>query len=235
VRSLRDRQIHEVRLAAWVLLGLVMAVLLIACANVTSLLMARGASREKELAVRSALGASRMRLVRQTLTESLMLSFAGGVAGCLFAWLLLRVFIVMAPDGLPFLSKAQIDLRILVFALTVSLICAVLFGFVTGMMRRAGLEVLASRSRLTSRHAVLRRSLVIAQIAVCMVLLAGGALLTRSFWNLQGQRLGMNAENIVTAALSLGQTSYPTAEKQMAFTSNWSGICGTVLASLHWR
>jgi putative ABC transport system permease protein len=217
VRSLRDRQIHEVRLAAWVLLGLVTAVLLIACANVTSLLMARGASREKELAVRSALGASRMRLVRQTLTESLMLSFAGGVAGCLFAWLLLRLFILMAPDGLPFLSKAQIDVRILVFALTVSLICAILFGFVTGMMRRAGLEVLASRSRLTSRHAVLRRSLVVAQIAVSMVLLAGGALLTRSFWNLQGQRLGMNAKNIVTVAISLGQTSYPTAEKQMVF------------------
>jgi putative ABC transport system permease protein len=216
VRSLRDRQIHDVRLAAWVLLGLVMAVLLIACANVTSLLMARGASREKELAVRSALGASRMRLVRQALTESLTLSFAGGVAGCLFAWLLLRLFIVMAPDGLPFLKKAQIDVRILVFAVVTSLVCAAFFGLVPGT-RRTGTEVLAGRTRMIVRHAALRRWLVVTQIAVSMVLLAGGALLARSFWNLQRQNLGMNMENIVTAAISLGQTSYPTGEKQMEF------------------
>jgi putative ABC transport system permease protein len=216
VRSLRDRQIHDVRLAAWVLLGLVMAVLLIACANVTSLLMARGASREKELAVRSALGASRMRLVRQALTESLTLSFVGGVAGCLFAWLLLRLFIVMAPDGLPFLKRAQIDVRILGFSLVTSLACAAFFGLMPGT-RRTDTEVLAGRTRMIARHAVLRRWLVVAQIAVSMVLLAGGALLARSFWNLQRQSLGMNVENIVTVAISLGQTSYPTAEKQMAF------------------
>jgi len=216
VRSLRDRQVHDVRLAAWVLLGLVMAVLLIACANVTSLLLARGASREKELAVRSALGASRMRLARQALTESFTLSVAGGVAGCLFAGLLLRLFIAMAPDGMPFLSKARIDPRILAFALATSLLCAVFIGLLPGM-RKAGAEALTGRTRTTMRHAVLRRGLVIAQIAVSMVLLAGGALLAHSFWNLEKQSLGMNAENIVTAAISLGQTSYPTAESQMAF------------------
>jgi predicted permease len=205
-----------VRLAAWVLLGLVMAVLLIACANVTSLLLARGASREKELAVRSALGASRMRLARQALTESCTLSVAGGVAGCLFAMLLLRLFIAMAPDGMPFLSKARIDPRILAFALATSVICAVFFGLLSGI-RKAGAEALTGRTRTTMRHAVLRRGLVIAQIAVSMVLLAGGALLAHSFWNLEKQSLGMNAENIVTAAISLGQTSYPTAESQMAF------------------
>ena len=216
VRSLRDRQVHDVRLAAWILLGLVIAVLLIACANVTSLLLARGASRERELAVRSALGASRMRLVRQALAESFTLSLAGGVGGCTFDVLLLRLFIAMAPDGMPFLSKAQIDLRILAFALVTSLICAVFFGLLSGM-RKASAEALTGRVRTTKRHAVLRRGLVIAQIAVSMVLLAGGALLAHSFWNLEKQRLGMNAENIITAAISLGQTSYPTAESQMAF------------------
>ena len=109
------------RLAAWILLGLVTAVLFIACANVTSLFTARGASRERELAVRSALGASRVRLARQALTESFTLSVAGGVAGCLFAVFLLRLFVAMAPEGMPFLSKARIDLRILSFALATSL------------------------------------------------------------------------------------------------------------------
>lgn len=216
VRSLRDRQVGYVRQAAWVLLGLVMAVLLIACANVTSLLLARGAGRERELAVRSALGAGRMRLARQALTESLILSFAGGVAGCLFAVLLLRLFVLLAPDGMPFLSKARIDPRILAFALATSLLCALFFGVLPGM-RKAGVEALTGRTRTTNRHAMLRRGLVIAQIAVSMVLLAGGALLAHSFWNIEKQSLGMNAESIVTAATSLGQTSYPTPESQMAF------------------
>jgi predicted permease len=216
VRSLRDRQMHEVSLAAWILLGLVLTVLLIACANVTSLLLARGASREKELAVRSALGAGRMRLVRQALTEALTLSVAGGAAGCLFALLLLRLFIELAPDGMPFLSKARIDLRILLFSAATSLLCAVFFGMFSGM-RKSGAEALTGRTRLNLRHALLRRWLVIAQIAASVVLLAGGALLAHSFWNLEKQSLGMNAENIVTAAISLGQASYPTPESQMAF------------------
>jgi predicted permease len=216
VRSLRDRQVHDVRLAAWILLGLVMAVLLISCANVASLLLARGASRERESAVRLALGASRMRLARQALTESFTLSAAGGVAGCLLAMLLLRVFIAMAPDGMPFLNKARIDPRILAFAFATSLLCAVFFGLLPGM-RKASTEALTGRTRTTLRHAMLRRWLVIAQMAVSMVLLAGGALLAHSFWNIERQSLGMNAENIVTAAISLGQTSYPTQESQMAF------------------
>ncbi len=216
VRSLRDRQIHDVRLAAWLLLGLVAGVLLISCANVSSLLIARGASRERELAIRSALGAGRMRLIRQALTESSILSAAGGVAGVLFAMLLLRIFIALAPDGMPFLSRAQIDLRILAFALATSLLCAIFFGLLSAM-RGAGAEALAGRTRTTTRHARLRRWLVIAQISVSMVLLAVSALLTRSFWNIEKQSLGMNSENIVTAAISLGQTSYPTPQTQMAF------------------
>src|ERR1039458_4319211 len=216
VRSLRDRQVHDVHLAAWILFGLVMAVLFIACANVTSLFTARGASRDRELAVRSALGASRIRLARQALTESLTLSVAGGVAGCLFAMFLLRLFVAMAPEGMPFLSKARIDLRILFFVLATSLLCAVCFGLMASM-RKAGVEALTGRARTTIRHAVLRRWLVIAQIAASMILLAGGALLAHSFWNLEKQSFGMSAENIVTAAISLGQTSYPTPESQMAF------------------
>jgi putative ABC transport system permease protein len=220
VRSLRDRQMHDVRLAAWVLFGVVMAVLLIACANVTSLLMARGAARERELAVRSALGAARARLVRQALTESLVLSFVGGVAGCILALVLLRIFLALAPKGIQLLSatsfqKTTLDARIILFTLLTSLVCGAISGLAPAL-RRPRAEALAGRTT-TNSHAALRQGMVIFQIAASMVLLAAGALLFRSFLNLQNQRLGMRTESIVTASISLGQKAYPTAERQMAF------------------
>ncbi|MGB6689475.1 MAG: ABC transporter permease, partial [Terracidiphilus sp.] len=128
VRSIRDRQTHDLRLVAWILLGAVLAVLLIACANVASLLMARSAARERELAVRSVLGASRGRLIRQTLTETLLLAFIGALAGCTLAEILLRVFIAIAPAGIPFLLKAHLDLRIVAFTILLSLACGAAFG-----------------------------------------------------------------------------------------------------------
>ena len=108
VRSLRDRQMQEVRMTAWVLLGAVLGVLFIAWANVASLLMARGAMRQRELAVRSALGASRLRLARQAFTESLLLSIAGAITGCALAEGLLRVFIAIAPANIPYLNEIQL-------------------------------------------------------------------------------------------------------------------------------
>jgi predicted permease len=216
VRSLRDRQVHDVRLVAWVLFGLVVAVLLIACANVTSLLMARGAGRERELAVRSALGASRARLVHQALTESLVLSLAGAAAGCALAELLLHLFIAIAPEGIPFLSKAQIDTRIILFTLLISLLCGTLFCLVPALHKPRA-EALAGRTTMAISHAGLRQGVVVAQIAASMILLAGGALLFRSFWNLQNQHLGMHTESVVTARILLGQKGYATQERQMEF------------------
>ena len=154
------------------LLGTVFAVLLIACANVASLLMARGAARQRELAVRSALGASRARLACQALTEALVLSLAGAVAGWVLAEGLLRLFVAFAPAGVPYLDRVQLDLRIVCFTVVLSIVCGVLFGLVPALQRPSG-EMLTGRSAASVSHAAIRQWLVVAQIAASMVLLTG--------------------------------------------------------------
>ena len=210
VRSLRDRQIHDARLASWILLGAVLAVLLIACANVANLLLARAATRQRELAVRLALGASRARLARQTLTESLLLAATGGAAGCLLAAALLRVFVAIAPEGIPRLQQAAIDLRVLLFTLLVSLACGVVFGLAPALQQHAHprAETLAGWRSLGARHYLFRHALVAAQICASLVLLTGASLLLRSLWNLQNQPLGMRTGSVLTASVTLGQKSY---------------------------
>jgi len=216
VRSIRDRQTHDVRLAAWVLLGAVLAVLLIACANVTSLLMARAAQRERELAVRSVLGASRARLVRQRLTEMFLLSMAGAAAGLMLAEILLRLFIALAPTGIPFLEHAHLDLRIVLFSMIVSVLCGALFGVLPALQRPSAVA-LAARTANSGARAVARRCLVIGQIAVSMVLLAGAALLTRSFSSIEHQNMGMETRGVLSTRVALPQYRYATTQQRMEF------------------
>jgi predicted permease len=208
VRSIRDRQMQEAYKAAWVLLGAVFAVLLIACANVASLFSARSAARERELAVRSALGASRGRLIRQTLTEAAMLALAGAAAGCALAEILLRVFIAIAPMGVPFLATARLDLRIVLFTVIVSLLCAALFGILPALEKPRA-AALAARQTKSGAQARLRRVLVVMQIGLCVVLLSGASLLVRSFWNLEQQNLGMQTRNVMTVHVPLNWERYP--------------------------
>jgi putative ABC transport system permease protein len=214
VRSLRDRQVRDLRTAAWILLGAVIAVLLIACANVASLLMARAAARERELAVRSVLGASRRRLIRQALTETLLLSLAGAASGCALAEILLRTFIAIAPDGVPFLGNAHLDLRVVLFTVLLSLLCGALFGILPAVEKPRA-SALAARGSGFIRHAWLRRCLVAGQIAVCMVLLAGAALLVRSFRNIEEQTIGLETRGVVSASIELPSYRYNTPQKQM--------------------
>jgi predicted permease len=216
VRSLRDRQTAQVRLIAWVLLGAVLALLAIACANVASLFLTRGAARERELAVRAALGAGRGRLASQTLTEALLLTSAGAAAGWLLAEGLLRVFITIAPEGIPFLGKAQLDPRILLFTVLLSLVCGVLFGMIPAL-ERPRLAALGARAGQNRRQAALRRLLVVGQIAVSVVLLSSGALLLRSFRNLELQELGMHTRGVLTARVELPQYRYGTGAREMEF------------------
>ncbi len=216
VRSLRDRQMQEVSQTAWVLLGAVLAVLLIACANVASLLMARGAIRQRELAVRSALGASRARLARQAFTESLLLSLAGAITGCALAEGLLRLFISIAPANIPYLNKIQLDFRIVSVTILLSILCGALFGLAPALQKPHG-EMLGGRSLTSVSHATARQWLVITQIAASMVLLAGAMLLLRSFSNLENQNLGMRTDNTLTASITLGEHTFPTPESRLNF------------------
>ena len=217
VRSLRDRQFQNVMLTAWLLLGSVAAVLLIACANVASLLMARAAQRGREMAVRSALGASPACLARQALTEALLLTVAGAVAGFLLAKILLRIFVAMAPEKIIYLNQAKIDLRIILFTIVISTVCGILFAFAPAV-QKPNVEVLAERrSTRGISSALARQWLVATQIAVSVVLLVSGTLLLRSLWNMQTEKLGMQTKTVLTASITLGEQRYSVAAQQMEF------------------
>lgn len=216
VRSMRDKQMQDVRVTAWVLFGTVLAVLLIACANVASLLMARGAARRRELAVRSVLGASRGRLVVQALTEAMLLALSGAGAGILLAEGLLRLFVAIAPANVPYLNQVHLDLRIVGFAVLVSVLCGLLFGLAPAFEKPSA-EMLAGRSGRNATRATLRQWLVVAQIAASMVLLTGAMLLMRSFWKLEHEQLGIRADRILTLTVTLGSYNYGTPQRRMAF------------------
>ena len=217
IRSLRDRETQDAQPAAWIFLGFVFAVLLIACANVASLMIARGAARQREMAVRAAIGASRGRLMRQALTEALLLACAGGLAGLVTARVLLAVFVGMAPMGIPFIGQAHLDLRIMVFAALLSCACGVIFGLASVLEKPAGLATLNAKASMSRSHAFLRRCLVTAQVAVTIVLLSGAALLLRSFVKIEGQNLGIETGGVLTVKAALPWSRYNTDQKEMEF------------------
>jgi predicted permease len=216
VRSLRDLQMQNAYLAAKLLLGAVFAVLLIACANVASLLSARRATRARDLAVRSALGASRARLVLQGLVESFILTAAGAALGSILAELLVRSFVVMAPLGILFLDDARIDLRVILLSLLVACASALLAGGMP-LFEKSKTGGLGSRSGISVGHAWLRNTLVAFQIAVSVILLAGATLLVRSFRNLQAEHLGIDTRDVFALDISLTSQRYPTAQQSMDF------------------
>ena len=207
---------YHVRLTAWVLLGAVLAVLLIGCGNVSGLMLARGMAREREIAVRSALGASQGRLTRQTLTEALLLSLIGAAAGWAVAEALVRVFVAIAPAGLPLLEQAHLNLRIAAFTTALSILCGLFFGTLTALQRPRSLSATA-RTYGSGSSAWLRRASVAIQIAVSLVLLSASSLLVRSFWNMQRQDLGIHTNSVLTATIELNRERYSTAQQQMQF------------------
>jgi predicted permease len=194
----------------------VLALLLAACANIANLMLARAVARRQELAMRAALGAGRGRLMRQTLTESLIFGLLGGAAGCGTAWVLLRLCINLAPGGMLRLEHARIDLRVLLFALVGSLGAALLFGMAPALESPQA-EALASWHVAGTARTLFRKALVSAQVAISLVLLAGASLLLRSLWKLQNQPLGFQSEHVITASFTLRRHRYHPIEAQVSF------------------
>jgi predicted permease len=212
----------NVRPALLVLLGAVGFVLLIACANVANLLLARAATRSKEIAVRTALGATRERLLRQLLTESLIVSLAGGAVGLLLAYAGVRALTAADVGNLPRADEIGIDGTVMVFTLLVSLLAGVLFGLapavhtaapdIHGSLKEGGRGTTADRGS----HA-LRRSLVVTEVALALTLLTGAGLLLKSFARLQQVDPGFEPTNLLTFNLSLPQIRYPSDTAVNAF------------------
>ena len=227
VEPLRDRQIRQYRLALWVLLGAVAAFVLIACANVANLLLARSAGRRQEFAIRTALGASRHRLIAQLLTESAFLGAAGGAAGCMLARGLLRLFLTIAPEGTLRLREATLDSRVLVFALLLSLGTALVFGLAPSLDRLRA-EALGSSRPIGYRRGWLRQSLIAGQLALSLVLLAGAGLLLTSLWRLENAPLGLNREHVVTATFTLPWYRYAEDARQLSFFNQLESRLGDV-------
>ena len=213
VVTLHKHLIGDNKELLWLLLGAVTFVLLIGCANVANLLLASGAARQKEIAIRSALGASRSRVTRQLLTESTILALAGGAVGLLVAFWGLAAITKLLPADFPRLNEIHMDLRVLGFTFAASVITGILFGLAPALqfsrsdvqeaMRESGRG--SSGSRRQSRF---RQALIVVEVALSVVLLAGAGLLFRSFLRLQSVNTGFVSEQVLTAKLNPSGTNY---------------------------
>ena len=204
VIGLQERLTGNVHVTLWVLMGAVFLVLLIACANIANLLLARSASRTREIALRAALGAGRGRVVRQLLTESVVLAGIAAVAGLLLAFVLLRALVAMAPPDLPRVDEVQIDSTVLLFALGLSLASTVLFGLVPALNASRfdltdALNQGGSKGSVNGRRSGLRSMLVVSEVALSVVLLAAAGLLLRSFQVLNHVDLGFTTQRVLVA------------------------------------
>jgi putative ABC transport system permease protein len=211
--SLEESLVGTLRQSLLVLLAAVAFVLLIACANVANLLLARATSREREIAIRNAFGASRMRLMRQLLTESLSLSFAGGVVGVFLAVLLLPALRTISPGTLPRLGEAGVNAPVLLFSLCLCVVTGVIFGIVPSLRAsRGGIQAaLQEGSRGSSQggsRGRFRALLVVAEMAVALVLITGAGLLIESFAHLLRVDPGLNPKGVMTFPINLPSNRY---------------------------
>ncbi len=217
VQPLRDTIVSDVRKSLLVLLGAVGMVLLIACANVANLLLVRATGRKREFAIRSALGAGRARIVRQLLTESVLLAVTGGVLGLILGFVGVRALLAVSPAGLPRIGEngaaVGLDWRVLGFTLGVSVLTGIVFGLFPAISAsrldlNSSLKESSSRSGSGFRQTKARSLLVICEVLVALVLLIGSALFIRTFLALRGVQPGFNAHNVLTLQMSLTGDRY---------------------------
>jgi putative ABC transport system permease protein len=219
---LQDYGVRDVKPVLYTLLGAVGCVLLIACANLANLLLARATARHREISIRAALGASRARLMRQLLTESVVLSLFGGVAGLLLARWGLDALLALAPTSLPRITEIHLDSRVLLFSLALSLVTGLVFGIAPAWLAaRADVnEALKQGTRGSTEGGArgrLRGALVVIEVTLALMLLGGAGLLARSFMQLAHVDPGFAPENATLLRLSLPQKKYAMPEQQTAF------------------
>src|SRR6266853_1838209 len=224
VLSLQDLTVAGMRPALLILLGAVFLVLLIACANLTTMLLARAAAREREIAIRVALGAGRLRLLKQVFTESVLLALIGGAAGVLLALWGVELLKTIGAQTVPRLHEVNIDLVVLGVTLAICVGTGIIFGLVPGLAssRPELTEALNEGGRgstVGTRRNRLRNGLVIAEVALALVLLSGAGLLIKSFVRLQDVNPGFNSRNVLTFEVSLPKMQYPDDSSIVRFNN----------------
>ncbi len=219
--SLHKNLTGDYRKALLILLGVVGCVLLVACVNVANLMLARASARQKEVALRTALGASRFRVIQQLLTESLILAVAGGALGLLFSVGALRLLLASIPIKLPFWMNFGIDLRVLAFTVGVTVLTGLLFGSIPALQTsRVNLNDTlkeGGRGSASSVRNFSRSVLVVAEIALSLILLVGAGLMIQSFLRLRSVDVGLNPKGVATASVTAPRLKYPDAPKRAAF------------------
>ena len=220
--SLQERIVGESRRALLILFAAVSLVLLIACANFANLLLARAAERGREIVIRTALGAGRWRIIRQLLTESILISLVGGAVGVVIAWWGTSLLIALKPENLPRLQEIDVDLRVFAFTLGVSILTGLIFGLLPAWTtsRVAASEGLkeSGRSSTSSRtQQRVRSALVVGELAVALILLVGAGLLVKTFWKLRNVEPGFSPDHLLTMRVELPETRYKEVDSQTRF------------------
>jgi putative ABC transport system permease protein len=221
VQSLQETIVGDVRQTLWVLLGAVAFVLLIASANVANLILGRALGRRKEMAVRAALGATRGQILQHVLAESLLLSFAGGAAGLLLAYLAMPALRAMLEDQLPRSSEITLDSSVMMFTLVISVLTGLLAGAVPAM-RASRVDLndtlkQGGRSDARASGGRTRGILVVSEVALSFMLLIGAGLMLRSLWALRHVNPGIDPHNVATMSIFIPEKKYPATSQQTAF------------------
>ncbi len=221
LEALHGRVVGDFRDGLLALLGAVAFVLLIACANIANLLLARGSARRREVGIRLALGAARARVMRQLLTESLLLAAVGGVAGALLGVWLVDALVAIAPDNAPRVTEIRPDRSVLTFTALVTVVTGLICGIAPALQtsRAGATDSLKEGARGTAGGGgfALRRALIVAEVALALVLLTGGGLLVRTFVSLQRADLGFNPDHVLVGGVNPPQVPYDTIAEHRAF------------------